>query len=197
MTMMPRYLRRNSARLLCLLACAAPIALTGCGSDSESTNAPKGSADNPLVADQVGAANEGEGADGQAPGYHKLVERQTAAPEDRFTPCNLVTRSQARTILGAPIQQPLEAPQGPTCIYRSRDGKSFVTLAVQQSDIGALKGQMRQREKVDVGSRTAYCGNYGQPMLYVPLPGGNVLSVAGHCDVAARFAETALPRLSD
>jgi hypothetical protein len=196
MTMMPRHIRHSGARLLCLAALAAPIALAGCGDDSESAAAPQGSPQNPLAATQVGDKNEG-GAGAPAPGYQKLVERQSNAPEDRFTPCNLVTRAQARTILGAPIQQPLEAPQGPTCIYRSRDGKSFITLAVQQSDIGALKNQMRQREKVDVGSRTAYCGNYGQPMLYVPLPGGNVLSVAGHCDVATKFAATALPNLSD
>ena len=55
----------------------------------------------------------------------QLVEQQSNKPAKRFTPCNLVTAPQARAIVGAPIEQPFEAPQGPTCIYRSRDGEEL------------------------------------------------------------------------
>ena len=67
----------------------------------------------------------------EQPGYQALVENQDKDPRSRFTPCNLVTKAQARAILGTPILEPSEGAQGPTCIYRSEDGKAFVTLAVQ------------------------------------------------------------------
>src|SRR4051812_47711932 len=148
-----------------------------------------------------GAAGAGaEGAKPKAadqPGYQKLVERQGHKPRSRFTPCNLVTKAQAGAIVGAPLQDPLEAPQGPTCIYRSQDGKSFVTLAVQSLQFSKLKRQMHKRQKVDVSNRTAFCGMLGQPMLYVSLSGSRVLSVAAPCKVARQFAATAVRRLSN
>lgn len=183
-------------RLLCIIAVAAAAGLVGCGGDADSgAGAPKGSPQNPLVGELTGDAREE--ASTQQPGYKSLVDRQSRKPDSRFTPCNLVSERQAAEIVGAPIEQPLEAPQGPTCIYRSRDGKSFVTVGVQRVSIDSLTGRLQQREKVDVGSRAAYCGNYGQPMLYLPLSGGEVLSIAGECGVARRFAAKALPQLLD
>ena len=67
------------------------------------------------------------------------------------------------------MQVPVEAPQGPTCIYRPRTGKDLIAVAVQETDFGALRRQIKRIHRVDVGDRTAYCGSYGQPMLYVPL----------------------------
>ena len=182
------------ARLLCIIALAGAAGLAACGGDSDGAAAPKGSPENPLVGKLTGDARE-SAAGAKQPGYQSLVDGQSRRPESRFTPCNLVTERQAAAIVGAPIEQPLEAPQGPTCIYRTRDGKSFVTVGVQQVSFDSLKGRLRQRERVDVGSRAAYCGNHGQPMLYVPLQGGGVLSIAGKCGVARRFAAKALPRL--
>jgi hypothetical protein len=182
-------------RLLCIVAVAAAAGLVGCGGDADGgASAPKGSPENPLVGELTGETRESANAQ---PGYKSLVDRQSRTPESRFTPCNLVSERQAAAIVGAPIEQPLEAPQGPTCIYRSRDGESFVTVGVQQVSLDSLKGRIRQREKVDVGSRAAYCGNHGQPMLYLPLGGGEVLSIAGECGVARRFAAKALTQLLD
>jgi hypothetical protein len=48
---------------------------------------------------------------------------------------------------------------------------------------------------VSVADRQAYCGVHGAPMLYLPLAQGRVLSVSAQCDVAKRFASTAVPRL--
>ncbi len=182
-------------RLLCIIAVAAAAGLVGCGGDADGgASAPKGSPENPLVGKLTGETRESANAQ---PGYKSLVDRQSSKPESRFTPCNLVSERQAAEIVGAPIEQPLEAPQGPTCIYRSRDGKSFVTVGLQRVSIDSLTGRLQQREKVDVGSRDAYCGKYGQPMLYLPLSRGEVLSIAGECGLARRFAAKALPQLLD
>jgi hypothetical protein len=196
-------------RLLCLIAIVLVAAvLSACGGQSKPS--PPGSPDNPLVArttasdastsarvnEAASAAKKSPKADEQ-PGYQKLVERQGHKPRSRFTPCNLVTKAQAGAIVGAPLQDPLEAPQGPTCIYRSQDGKSFVTLAVQSLQFSKLKRQMHKRQKVDVSNRTAFCGMLGQPMLYVSLSGSRVLSVAAPCKVARQFAVTAVRQLTD
>ena len=186
---------RTPARWLCVLAIAAAPAVVACGGEEGSkAGAPKGSPQNPVVAQHPEENVRNESAPSSKPGYQKLVERQSRRPQRHFTPCNLVTKSQARAIVGTPMEQ-TEASQGPTCIYRSRDGKSFVTLAVQDVGFATIRRQMRQRRQVEIADRPAICGNYGQPMLYVPLSRGRVLSVAGRCDVATRFAAKALPQL--
>jgi len=183
-------------RRLCLIAvAAATLGIAACGSDSgpEKSAALPGSPENPLVAETSGT-NEGSPRE---PGYQALVDQQGSNPESTFTPCDLVSQAQARTILGAPVEQPLEAKQGPTCVYRSRDGNAFVTLAIEDVDFRSVKRLLRTREAVDVGGETAYCGTYGQPMLYMPLSSGRVLSVAGQCATAKRFAARALTQLPD
>ena len=194
--------RLNRARAA-LVALAAAATLTACGDDGSPSAAP-GSPENPLapqpsaVSPADGRSNEASGAaaaEQRQPGFQQLVEDQARKPEARFTPCNLVTGPQARAIVGGPIEQPFEAPQGPTCIYRSRDGDSFVALAVQSLDFDTLKPQLQQPRRVDVSDRTGYCGHLGQDMLLVPLPRTGVLSVAAPCPVAKEFAAQAVKRL--
>jgi len=197
--------RRTGPRaLLASIAIAfAVVALAACG-DSESSPEPAGSGASPPPAQTPearaasGRSNEAAvpaGGEGAQPGYKELVGSQSGAPESRFSPCNLVTEQQARAILGGPIEQPLEAPQGPTCIYRGRG--SFVTLAVQPVDLDKLAGRLRQRRQVRVSDRTGYCGHFGQDMLYVPVSRGRVLSIAGKCALARQFAAKAVRRLND
>lgn len=190
--------------LISLIAITGAALLGGCGGDSTPSPAP-GSPEKPLAAQPQeapssnGRSNESRASarrSTQQPGYKALVERQSRKPRRRFTPCNLVTESQARAIVGAPIEQPLEAPQGPTCIYRSRKGERFISLAVQSLNFDKLKPQIRQRQRFEISNRTAYCGQYGQRMLYMPLARGRVLSVAAPCSLARQFAAKALPRLS-
>jgi hypothetical protein len=185
-------------RLLCplaLVAVAGLLAACGGGSDKKAT---PGSPQNPLVGRNTPEAKaQSSEAGGGGPGYQKLLERQTSKPASNFTPCNLVSKRQAQSIMGAQIQDPLEAPQGPTCIYRTRDGKNFITLAVQPVKFATLKRRLADRRAIAVSDRTAYCGRYGQSMLYMPLSGGRVLSVAARCKVAKKFAVTALGQLSD
>jgi hypothetical protein len=190
-------------RLAGLMAVAVLAGVSACGGDGESASSPPpGSAGNPLVAhtqesDSDGARSNEADAGGakEQPGYQDLVANQTSRPRSSFTPCNLVSAARAGEIVGAPMKPPFEAPQGPTCIYRSRDGRQFVTLAVQALDFGTVQPRLRGSREVEVADRTAYCGTYGQPMLYVPLSPGQVLSVSGPCALARRFASTAVDRL--
>lgn len=204
---------------LVALALAA-VALAACGDDPGRSDAPAGSPENPLVAErpeQAGgaapdAADEATSERGgtpagarseptapestpEAPGYEALVERQRRKPRERFTPCNLVSEREAQAIVGAPMQAPVEARQGPTCIYRTRTGKGFIALAVQATDFASIKKHMRKLRRVAISDRAGYCGAYGQPMLYVPLGSGRVLAVSAECDVAKDFALKALQHL--
>jgi len=175
--------------------------LAGCGGDGDDKGA-VGTASNPLPAQtpdaERGASREpGSSAKPEeAPSFEKLLDQQTKNPRERFTPCNLVTPAQARTILGGPIEAPVEAPQGPTCIYRTKAGDKFVTVAVQATRLAALRKQMDDVRTIAVADRDAICGMLGQQALYVPLAEGRVLAVTGRCPVAARFAERAVRELT-
>jgi hypothetical protein len=180
----------SAPRLLGLIAIAGILAACG-GKDA--SGGPGSKAD-PLVASHHTAKPEtgpegGRAATAKPPGVTLGAGAAGAAP------CTLVSRADASAILGTKVRKPLEAPQGPTCIYRSDDKRRFITLAVQSADLVQLKRQVRKPERVVVSDRTGFCGEYGQPMLYVPLARGEVLSVAGPCGVARRFAAKALEQL--
>jgi Protein of unknown function (DUF3558) len=183
---------KGRTALGCLMVMAL---LAGCGSEAA---APPGSPEKPLQARPSGtgtnAAREPGSARAPKLGYQALLQRQASRPGRRFTPCSLVTRAQARVILGQPVLLLSEAPQGPTCIYRAKR-KGFVTLGVQQADFAKAKRNLRHATKVDLGSRTGMCGQYGRPTLYAPLSQGRMLTVAAQCDVARRFAAQAVRSL--
>ena len=107
-----------------------------------------------------------------------------------------MSKRQAQEIVGSSLLDPVEAPQGPTCIYRDRGGETFITVALQDGGgLGALRDDVRRLRRVSVADRRAYCGVYGSPMLFLPLDGGRVLSVTAQCEVAMQFARSAMPRL--
>ncbi|HTY96860.1 MAG TPA: hypothetical protein VMB91_07445 [Solirubrobacteraceae bacterium] len=113
-----------------------------------------------------------------------------------FHPCRLVSSSQAEAIVGGPVGKPVEAPLGPTCIYRSlRDGH-VVTLTVEAASFTRIKQYLHATRSAAVAGHTAYCGIYGQPTTFVPLGKGRVLDVTAPCSLGLRFAATAVPRLS-
>jgi Protein of unknown function (DUF3558) len=171
--------------------------LSGCGGDDD--KAAPGTPANPLAAvppdgSERAGASEPAPAVGK-PGYEELVERQSSKPLERFTPCNLVTARAARAIVGAPLAAPFEAPLGPTCIYRTKDGKRLIGLAVQRTPFRAIRPAIRERRPLVIGGRDAVCGVHGQPTLYVPLGRARVLSVTAPCGVASEFAHEALRHL--
>jgi hypothetical protein len=189
-----------SLRMLCaVLIVASAAGLSACGGSATPSAAP-GSPENPLVAKPTesvpGAGSiESQPGSSEEPGYEALVKRQAGGSRSRFTPCNLVTRAQAQAILGATVEAPVEAPQGPTCIFRSPSANTFITLAVQSSDLDSLKGQVRRRQEVTVSDRKAYCGTTGQPMLYVELSRRRILTVGAPCSLARQFAARAVATL--
>jgi hypothetical protein len=113
-------------------------------------------------------------------------------------PCMLVSRSEAQTILGKHVGEPVEAPQGPTCIYQPQGSKSLITLAVDSTEFSTTKpqAQLQDRMSVTVRGHAAFCGVSGGPRLIIPLSVGKFLDVAAPCPVAAAFAAKALGRLA-
>jgi hypothetical protein len=180
--------------LLTLLVVAALLA--GCGGSGEpAAPAPLGSESNPAPAraDEPGA----EGAAGAGePGFSALLEQQSGKPRDRFSPCNLVSRRQAGTLLGEAVRAPVEAPQGPTCVYRTERGNRLVTVAVQALPFDRVARKVRDSQRVQLARHTAVCGTFGQPVVYVELPRRRVLSITAPCAVGLRFATTALRELA-
>lgn len=110
-------------------------------------------------------------------------------------PCSLVTKAEAQAIIGATIVDPLEAPQGPTCIYRTVDASTFVSVGTEAVNFDQLKTNITGVTAVTGLGRAAYCGTYGQPTLFVPLSANALLYITAPCAMATKFAETALPRL--
>jgi hypothetical protein len=114
-------------------------------------------------------------------------------------PCTLVSRSDAQAILGKPVDEPVTAPQGPTCIYKQPAGEPRVlTLAVESLDFSTVKPQSRLRDRmsVTVDRHAAYCGVTGTPTMIVPLTAGRFLDIAAPCPIAAAFASRALSHLA-
>ena len=185
-----------------LVAVGAAVAVAGCGSDKP-PGAP-GSPEKPLVAQMPAASDthvtrepgaSKDGSNEAKPGYQGLLKQQPRRPKTRFTPCSLVTQAEARAIVGEPVREPVEAPQGPTCVYRTEKGSEMITLAVQAADFKRAKGRLQQPTRVGIHSRTGVCGQFGQPMLYVPISQGRMLTVAAPCAVAKQFASTAVKQL--
>lgn len=177
---------------------ALGIAAGGCGeADGGQAKGPPGSPSNPVRATSApDVESNASSAGARTPGYKGIVDAQSSKPRSRFTPCNLVSPAEAKSILGGPIRAPLEARQGPTCIYQSRKGRGYVTVAVQNADIRKLAPQLSQRRRVEASGRSGWCGHYGQEMLYLPVSGGRVLSIAAPCPVAAKFAAKAMRQLT-
>jgi hypothetical protein len=127
-----------------------------------------------------------------------IDDEVNASGAKTLDPCTLVSRSEAQTILRKPVAKPVDAPQGPTCIYAANGGKRQITLAVQATDFSKVQpqSQLRDRMSVTVHGHTAYCGVAGGPTLIIPLAGGRFLTVTAPCPIAASFAARALGRIA-
>jgi uncharacterized protein DUF3558 len=184
-------------RLIVVASVAVAAALAGCGGGSDAPTPAAGTPENPLKAmpaSETGGAAE-VGATAGTPSYKGIVDAQSKKPRTTFTPCNLVTKREASAIMGVSLQDPIEAPQGPTCIYQGRGGDGFTSVAVQSVDFDRLLRQVRRAEEVQVGGRTAYCGMFGQPTLVMRLAEQRVLTISAQCSVAKEFAAKAIRQL--
>lgn len=113
----------------------------------------------------------------------------------QLNPCTLVSESSAEAIVGGPLDAPLEAPLGPTCIYHSPGYKTSITLTVQVVNFAQLKPHMKHSKPLIVGGHPAICGSYGRPTTFVPLGHDEVLTITAPCAMGKQFAAAALPRL--
>jgi hypothetical protein len=132
----------------------------------------------------------------QNPGSREgpTTEGNLGAPK-AANPCALVTRSEARAIVGAPIVGQSEAPLGPTCIFRVHGQRPIITLTVERSTLAATARRLKSPQHTAIRGHIAVCGMLGQPMLFVPIGGGRILNVTAPCTMATALAATALTRL--
>jgi hypothetical protein len=198
-----------------LFAAVAVLLLSACGgssTDSPSTATDSASADNghaPVqVARNVHPVPQALGAGKIIPSQSSpLKARQPSGSVDdevnasgakTLDPCTLVTRDEAQTIVGKPVGNPVDAPQGPTCVYSVQGTKAPVTLAVQALHFSTIKpqSQLQDRITLSIAGHSAYCGVAGTPTLIVPLSAGRFLSVVASCPIAASFAAKALGRIA-
>jgi hypothetical protein len=111
-------------------------------------------------------------------------------------PCKLVSVAEVKAITGQTITGSLVAPLGPTCVYKVSNSKADITLDVESSNVSQITRHMTKREQLTVRGHSAYCGQLGTQMLFVPLAGGRFLHVTAPCPVAQRLAAVALSRLA-
>jgi hypothetical protein len=202
----------SGAKLLCAIQLlAAGLLIAACGGSSPTRSATVAAAQKALVAKSAhdpvssgvvthkpfpgtggGEINDDNPGHAVAPGSGKTALRQASGQRD---PCTLVSRAEAQSILGRPLATPVEAPLGPTCIYRPVGAKNLITLTVGSVDFARIRAQTRNRRRLDVGGRTAYCGDYGQPTTFVALASGGTLTITAPCAIGIRFATKAVPRL--
>jgi hypothetical protein len=191
---------------LALLAGAA-LLVAGCGSGSSSqtvasvtTTTTQPIPPNPNITTPLGhdvikrTTHKPVRAHGIGKGPSDESSATGAKPVD---PCTLVSRAEAQAFVHGTVAKPVEAPQGPTCIYMVKGAKSFITLAVELSNFSKIapQSQLTGRTTLTVADHTAYCGKAGEQMMVVPLSAGRFLTIAASCPVATLFAQAALTRL--
>jgi hypothetical protein len=208
-------MNRGSVATGSLLAGVAALLLSACGgssTDSSSTAAGSVSADNGHAPVQVArnvhpvprALGAGKIIPSQSSPFKarqpsgSVDDEVNASGAKTLDPCTLVTRGEAQTIIGKPVGEPVDAPQGPTCIYSVQGAKAPVTLAVQALHFSTVKpqSQLQDRITLSVAGHSAYCGVAGTPTLIVPLSAGRFLSVVAPCPIAAAFAAKALGHIA-
>jgi hypothetical protein len=209
------------ARVACLALMLAFGALAGCGGATEGASKAGPTPGGPATGTQRSAAVPASPGAQSAPArvvqplpgaIHSSAkqpkvggERELDSDEvqstgaDALNPCTLVTRSEASSILPGRLQAAVEAPLGPTCIYKTKSGKFDVTVAVPAMAFKPPRATKPGAEvKVKLHGRTGWCVQRGRGLTFVvPLAGGRALSIAGPCPIAAAFAAKALPRLPD
>ena len=208
------------------ILCAGATALVGCGSSATHTptrqaratpaqsNHDVGTAtaqtnhSQPLGADAVGSLQSRNRIGPQTvqkarPTPATTKDETNTAPAGTLNPCRLVSLADAQTITSGAVSARIEAPLGPTCIYKQAGSRPAqagsrpaITLAVETQSFAQASHQMRKRSHVTVAGRQAYCGRLGTQVLLVPLAQGRLLDVTAPCAIAQRFAALALSHLA-
>jgi hypothetical protein len=182
--------------LAALIALAAPVTAVAAflGPDD-----PLGSPQNPLSAPPMDPATVAAATQKGHLNEARAPQLEPDEAQQAEHPCKLVTAAEASGLFGAQVGDPIEAPLGPSCIFRSGQREDFVSVALQRMEEKHLAPLIRDRDKLDVDRLTGYCGPGEASNLLVPLSSGRVLTIeggAGGCELAKAFALKALGRLS-
>ena len=166
---------KPTVKLHCAIALgAAMLLLAACGGSSSAHSAATPSGQNAaralgptttaqaqldLVTGGVTAHRPGHGTGGAEPndGNPGGADRAGQPATGQSDPCKLLSRAEAQAVLGRPINTPVEAPLGPTCVYRPIGAKSFVTLTIESIDLAKAMPRGRNRTRVDVAGTGAAC----------------------------------------
>jgi hypothetical protein len=206
--------RRAATLIGSVIASIVVLASAGCGGSSRTstTVATQEARQVKIASPDVGAAavpakthGGTRSAAGGESGHHgRQTAGSAAAPNDEHSgtgakplnPCKLVSSSELGAIAHQQVTSQIEAPLGPTCIFKLRGAPSDITLTVESAGFPQLVHQMRKPRRVTVRGHTGYCGSLGRPTLYLSLGGGRVMSIAATCNVTVAVADKALGRLT-
>jgi hypothetical protein len=175
------------------------VAQTGAGSGADASSTAGGSSSGAGHAGHPSHSKQGD----VTHGHH--VQRASINPATNDdhnaaitlpNPCKLVSLSEAKTITDGAISATTEAPLGPTCVYQLQGSKGTITMSLEPSSLSQATKHMTRRHEVTVRGRHGFCGKLGTQMLYVPVPGGQVLHITAPCGLGQQFAALALGRLS-
>jgi hypothetical protein len=133
------------------------------------------------------------------------VQRARATPgvgqDDNVTtgsgvlnPCTLVSMSEAEAITGGSVRSRVEAPLGPTCVYKLNT-RRYITMTIETVNASRTTRQLRKPRSLTIAGHRAYCAKLGAEMLFVPLSNDQLLNITAPCQVAQRLAAKALDRL--
>jgi hypothetical protein len=141
--------------------------------------------------DKVTTSEETVIATGQFPTGHDTDE-ESASGTKPIKPCTLVTRKEAKAILGGAVKME-EHPQGPTCVYTS-SGRE-ITMALMELSLKPLVSGARKSTPLTVRGHQAYCIRYETTSVVTNVGNGKILQVTGPCQADVRFVSAALPRI--
>jgi hypothetical protein len=174
----------------------------GAASESGATSESGGSSSGSRHATQPSHGKQGDvtrGQHTQRAATNPATSDDHNAPITLPNPCKLVSLSEAKTITDGAISGTAEAPLGPTCVYKlqgAKGAKGDITLALESSSLSQATKHMTRRHEITVKGRHGLCGKLGSQMVYVPVPGGQVLHITAPCGLGQQFAAFALGRLS-
>jgi len=188
---------RGFAATLVVAGLAATGLLAGCGGGSSTATGTEASAtvegSGKIVAshDKVTNTEETVISTGQFPTGHDTDEESVSGTKP-IKPCNLVTRKEAKAILGGTVKME-EHQQGPTCVYTS-SGRE-ITMAVMELPLKPLVSGARKSTPLTIRGHQAYCIRYETTSVVTGVGHGKILQVTGPCQADVRFVSAALPRI--
>jgi hypothetical protein len=121
---------------------------------------------------------------------------QSSTGAKGLNPCTLVSHAQAQTATGTALHEGIEAPLGPTCIFRPRGDGAEITLALELAKLGQASQALHAPRRFTIEGRAAFCAQGPQHTLVMSVRPGQVLTVTAPCKAAVRLASIVVGRLT-